>query len=93
MVAPLPEEGWNETIKAHVVTVTEHWVVCVTPMIYNDRVLLCSVRDWDTSIVAGFCYDKGAVAAVAALIWDPETQHEPLGHKKVAFDSRKGRLL
>ena len=88
---PVPERGWNDTIRCVIVTITDHWIVAVTPMIFNDRVILMDRDDWDTSIVAGWCYDKGPAAVVAALAWDPETQQEPAGHKKVAYDARATR--
>lgn len=85
----VPEEGeFNEVIGGHVVRVTENWVVAVVPMIFNDRIILCRLQDWSTEWVAGFCYDKGGAAALAALVWNPETEQYPVGFKKLAVDGR-----
>ena len=71
---------------------TENWIVSVTPMIYNDRVLLTLASEYDNSPYpgweAGWCYDKGGAAVLAAVAWDPETEREPLGYKKLAADRR-----
>jgi hypothetical protein len=83
------EPGWCEDIGSMVVKVTENWIVSVTPMIYNDRVLLSDRHgSWRLGWVAGFCYDKGGAAALAAMAWDPETERYPVGYKKIAGDSR-----
>lgn len=91
----VPEVGWNAEIASQIVAVTEHWIVSVTPMIYNDRVVLSRLErdEWRTGYVAGFCYDKGGSAILAALAWDPEVDREPVGYKKVAADARNGSLL
>lgn len=85
-----PDEGWNAEIMGHVVKVTPRWVVAVVPMIYNDRVVLCRRErdEWRTGYVAGWCYDKGGAAGLAALAWDPERDAEPAGYRKKAVDSR-----
>lgn len=83
-----PEIGWGVEVQTHVVKVTENWIVSVTPMIYNDRICLTSHAEWPDGYTAGFCYDKGGSAALAARVWDPETQREPVGYKKIACDAR-----
>lgn len=85
---PPPEVGFNAEIATTVVKVTEHWVVCVTPMLFNDRVCLSRMEHWDTEIIAGWCYDKGPAAALAAMAWDPETEPRPVGFKRESHDSR-----
>lgn len=69
---------------------TEHWVVAVMPMLYNDRIVLTTHEAWEqeTYFIAGWCYDKGGAAALAAHAWDPETEQKPVGFKKEAFDAR-----
>lgn len=84
----LPELGYNAETVMVVVQVTEHWVVGVVPQAYNDRVLLCSHEEWRTSWTAGFCYDRGPAAMLAAAAWDPEREWFPVGFKKVAGDAR-----
>lgn len=86
--ADAPAPGWNTEIMGSVVKVTPGWVVAVVPMIYNDRVVLCSRNEWRTGYTAGFCYDKGGSAALAALAWNPEETLNPDGFKKIACDSR-----
>lgn len=83
-----PELGWNDTAQTNVVKVVGEWIVSVTPMIFNDRVLLTHVDEWPLTWTAGWCYDKGGVAHLAALAWDVATEHEPKGYKKVAGDQR-----
>lgn len=80
--------GWNDELKATIIKVTENWIVGVAPMIFNDRIILMEPDSWQISITAGFCYDKGAAAVMAALLWDPETQRYPEGYKKIAYDGR-----
>jgi hypothetical protein len=85
-----PALGWNDEQQANVVKVTENWIVAVTPMIYNDRIILATHAGWKWGYTAGFCYDKGPAAILAASLWNPETERYPLGYKKIACDSRPG---
>lgn len=64
------------------------WIVSVTPMAYNDRILLTHRDRYPRLWVAGFCYDKGPAAGLAAATWDPTTQPRPAGYKKIAADER-----
>jgi hypothetical protein len=81
---------WDPAIESMVIKKTENWIVSVTPMIFNDRICLTHrEKDYPYGYTAGFCYDKGPAAHLAALVWDPETEFEPVGHKKVACDSRE----
>lgn len=57
-------------------------------MIYNDRVVLMKPDEMRRGYTAGFCYDKGGAALMAALVWDPEIDERPAGWKKIACDSR-----
>lgn len=72
------------------IKVTEQWVVAVSPMIFNDRITLTARDEWDANrgYTAGWCYDKGPAAAIAGLMWDPDTEREPAGYKKRACDAR-----
>lgn len=60
----------------------------ITPMLFNDRIVVTLKKDYPYGTVAGFCYDKGAAASLAAMHWIDhwEELDEPLGHKKVAFN-------
>lgn len=82
------ELGWDDTARTNVVKVVGEWIVSVTPMIFNDRVLLTHVDEWPFCWTAGWCYDKGGAAHLAAVAWDVETEREPKGYKKLAGDQR-----
>lgn len=84
-----PEPRWDDKIQSLVVSETESWIVSVTPMIFNDRVLLTSKDEYPHTWTAGWCYDKGGAALLAAQAWDPETENEPVGFKKLAGDTRR----
>lgn len=86
----LPELGENRIIGGVVVKVTDDWIVAVLPQIFNDRIALMSHYEWRHGWTAGYCYDKGAAAGLAAEVWDPETQRHPAGFKKCAGDGRPG---
>lgn len=86
---PLPTpEQWDEDTQSFVVKVTEHWIVSVCPMIFNDRLLLSAHEDYPWGWTAGWCYDKGPLAHLAAVVFDPEAEWEPVGFKKLAADAR-----
>jgi hypothetical protein len=59
------------------------WLVAVMPMAYNDRLILAG-DDGKYGYDHGWCYPKGGAAALAARVWDPETQAEPPGYIKRA---------
>jgi hypothetical protein len=83
----VPEPGeWDPAISAWIMAVTENWIVSVTPMMFNDRVCVTAHDEYPRTYTAGWCYDKGGAAALAAGVWDPETQPEPVGFKKRAGD-------
>lgn len=83
------EPYFDPEIASTVVKESDEWIVSVTPMIFNDRIFLThKTYDYPHGATAGFCYDKGGSAMLAAMAWDFEHDHEPPGHKKVAFDSR-----
>ena len=67
----------------------EDFRVEVWPMIFNDRVGVTHRSGYPHSLVAGFCYDKGGAAVVAAIVWlhNWDTMLVPPGFKKVAFNS------
>lgn len=65
------------------------WMVSVSPMIFNDRVVLTHRSGYPLFVAAGFCYDKGGAATLAAYMWNPEETARPLGYKKVAYDERE----
>lgn len=79
---------WDPKMCSMVVKKTEDWIVSVTPMLFNDRICLTSHSDYPYGYTAGWCYDKGPGVVLAAAIWDPETDREPAGYKKLACDSR-----
>jgi hypothetical protein len=82
---------WFEEQEVWVVKETEAWVVCVVPMIFNDRLAIADKSEFGRSWSAGWCYDKqpqALLAQVAALSWNPMENWTPVGFKKIAFDMR-----
>jgi hypothetical protein len=79
---------YDEHIQSYLVKRQGDWLISVTPMIFNDRIVLTHAVDYPLGYSAGFCYDKGVGAFIAATLWDLETEHQPAGFKKVACDSR-----
>lgn len=79
---------WDAQLKSYIVRRTEEWVVSVTPMIFNDRIVLTHVSEYPYAWTAGWCYDKGGAAFLAAHVYDPDTMQEPVGYKKLAADRR-----
>lgn len=71
-VAPYPLNDRG----CYTVKETATHLVEVTPMIYNDRVVL-TPKSCLLGYDAGWCYPKGGVAAWAALLFDPDTMDEP----------------
>jgi hypothetical protein len=67
-----------------VVTIGEWggYLVQIMPKIFNDRLILAPVGKFGHD--HGWCYDKGSAAFLAALVWDPVHEAEPLGYKKRA---------
>lgn len=65
------------------------WMVSVAPMIFNDRVMLTHRDAYPTFVTAGFCYDKGGAAPLAAAAWNPLQDFRPVGYKKIAHDARR----
>lgn len=57
-------------------------VVQVIPMIFNDRIVIGT--DPELGYEHGWCYDKGALALLVAMTWDPLVDAEPWGYKKRA---------
>jgi hypothetical protein len=59
------------------------YYIQIMPMIFNDRIVMTPISApyvYDH----GWCFAKGGAAILAALIWNPETEPEPLGYKKRA---------
>lgn len=101
--APEPDEGaspdgwepgdraypyWDPNIESMVYAHHGDWLVSVSPMRFNDRVLLTHRNEYPRLWTAGFCYDKGPAAGLAAAVWNPLDDPYPLGFKKIAADNR-----
>jgi hypothetical protein len=80
----IPEPYWDKQIQSLVVKESDEWIVSVTPMLCNDRIVFTRRSSYPGCYDAGWCYDKGGAAVLAAMVWDPDTQHEPVGYKKAA---------
>jgi hypothetical protein len=87
-VTPELDWEWDDQIQSWVVKRTEHWIVSVSPMLFNDRLYLTSHAGYPLFWAAGWCYDRDGSAFLAAYAFDPETEREPVGYKKVAADNR-----
>lgn len=80
---------WDEQLLTMVYHKDGPWIVSVTPMIYNDRVLLTHESEVERgTCTSGYCYDKGPAAGLAAQLWFPTKQLRPKGFKKIAFEGR-----
>lgn len=64
------------------------WWVEIAPMAFNDRLVL-TPQSFPGVYDYGWCFDKGAAAYLAALIWNPATDAEPVGFKKRATALRQ----
>lgn len=78
----------DDQMQSLVIKETDQWIISVTPMLFGDRILMTHRDDYPYGYTAGWCYDKGGAAVLAALVWDPDTDHSPVGYKKVACDRR-----
>lgn len=79
---------FDEQIESMVYGHYGSWMVSVTPQMFNDRILLTSRETYPRGWTAGFCYDKGPAAGLAAALWDPTVEPYPMGFKRIAADSR-----
>lgn len=80
---------WDDRVQAWEISRTERWVVHVSPMLFNNRVYLSTPEQVPYFWTAGWCYDKGATAFLAAMAFDPEVDMDPPGFKKLAADERR----
>lgn len=84
----IPTPYYDPAIEATVVKVTDTWIVSWAPMLFNDRIYLTHRDQYPRLWTAAWCYDKGGSVVLAASAYDPDTQHEPVGYKRVAADER-----
>lgn len=76
----------NDDGTAYRVGETETSYIEVTPMLFNDRIIVVpksAPRTYDRF----WCYQKGGAAILAALAWDGADDTEPVGWIK-AWDQR-----
>lgn len=76
---------WDAKFGGWLIKETDDWFVMVMPMLFNDRVVIGTQDERIFGYSAGWCYDKGGAALLAAAAWDPVTQDEPAGYKKAAI--------
>lgn len=81
---PWPDKNTFTMVFGHV----GDFRIDVAPMIFNDRLLVNHRSDYPYFVVAGFCYDKGGLAAIAAMAWlaNWEEFDVPPGFKKIAVN-------
>jgi hypothetical protein len=60
------------------------WLIQVCPMLFNDRLVL-TPQDNPLVYDYGWCFPKGGAAVLAAMVWDPATQAEPVGYIKAVM--------
>lgn len=82
----MDEPYWDAVIGGLIVRKDGPWIVAVSPMLFNDRILLTHERDYPHFVTAGYCYDKGGAAPLAAMQWNPLEQERPVGYKKIAIE-------
>lgn len=59
------------------------YLIQVMAMGFNNRIVLVP-QAFRGVIDYGWCYDRGQTAMMAALIWNPDTEGEPAGYKKIS---------
>lgn len=59
------------------------WSVQILAMVFNDRLVLAGIDEhyphFEGGYRYGWCYSKGGPAILAARLWDPEAEGEPVG--------------
>lgn len=65
---------------------TETHIIEVIPMLYNDRIIWAPKRN-PLFVDRFWCYERGAAAVLAALVWDGAADTEPVGWIK-SWDQR-----
>lgn len=92
------EEGWPWFDQESQTLVIGHpepdFRIDVAPMIFNDRIVVSFKEDYPHFTVAGFCYDKGLPAVLAAIAWlnGWGEMDVPVGFKKEAFNELPARF-
>jgi hypothetical protein len=81
---PFPVNEYGAVTVAH----WGGWIVQVLPMLYNDRLVL-TPEQHPLIYDYGWCYPKGPAAILAAHIWDPEMEAEPVGYIKAILPGRR----
>lgn len=85
----MPEPGWDPAIGSYIIKTEGPWIVSVTPMIFNDRIMLTHIDEYPHTASAGYCYEKGSAAGLAAHAWSVLHQPCPVGYKKIAFGDQE----
>lgn len=79
--------GWRGIL----VKESDNWAVIVLPMLVNDRIILVRKPDVMT-YEYGWCYDKEPRGAIlAAAVWDPDREAEPVAFKKRIMSAITGK--
>lgn len=83
---PYDDEGAGGMVMGHP---HKDVALVVVPMIFNDRLCVMRRAEYGTGYTAGFCYDKGAGAALAGMVWSASwaTEQLPQGFKKEAYNA------
>ena len=78
-----PEPGSTDA-NGYVFAIVGEEIIRIIPMIFNDRLTIGPLELDHQEFYHGWCYDKGGAAYLAASLWDPIAQDEPMGYKKKA---------
>jgi hypothetical protein len=75
------DQKWDDAVASWRVGQVGGYLVHITPMIVNHRVVLTPVDDQYTYDI-GWCYDSLADAVIALAQWQPTSGERPPGFKK-----------
>lgn len=64
------------------------YLIQIAPMLFNDR-LVMTPKSCLGVYDHGWCYPKSGAAYLAALMWNPEHDAEPVGYIKRATPSQR----
>lgn len=59
------------------------YLLQIAPMAFNERIIM-TPEDIPLVYDHGWCYDRGGLAFIALIGWDPAAEGEPAGYKKRA---------
>lgn len=84
---------WDHHWQALIIKTCTTGLVMVTPMLFNNRIIHVPHNE-PMFYDHGWCYDRTPglshmEAVLAAMEWNPDTEHEPAGYKKRATAGKR----